>query len=160
MCSLRTGAEKVPLICIHAQWQCFFVISSYIAQADMYYCLLCNINIGRVKGFFFFLIVVKSRRKPKEVHCLDSPTLAKLFVSKVLRWPAALTFKYIIIFSTSSSQYLQEAVLSWETESQKQHPSQDAQEQNSCSKCPRFSATPIDPYFPFPRRCAKKAIEL
>lgn len=45
MYSLRSGAAKVPLICIPAQWQYFYIVSSYISQNDMYFCLLCNINI-------------------------------------------------------------------------------------------------------------------
>lgn len=54
MHSLRSGAAKVPLICIPAQWQYFYIVSSYIPQTDIYFCLLCNVNIERANIFTFF----------------------------------------------------------------------------------------------------------
>lgn len=90
MCSLRSGDANVPLICIPAQRQYFYIVSSCIPQTDVYFCLLCNINVERASIFIFFLVVGKSRKKKTgKNHCLDSPTLADLFALKVLRCPAA-----------------------------------------------------------------------
>lgn len=143
--------KKVPLICNHTQQQClllFPLISLRLTYVTVCYAIF---SLGGQKDFFFSYLWLKAEKRPDKIFAW---TLL-LFALKVLSWPAALTFKYTIIFSVYS-QYPHEAVLSWETELQEQHPSQDTEQQNSCSKCPRLSATALCFCFSFPRFLAKK----
>lgn len=63
MYSLRSGPAKVPLISVPAQQQYFYIVSLYVPQTDIYFCLLCDINTGRANIYFFFQLWVKGEKK-------------------------------------------------------------------------------------------------
>lgn len=65
MYSLRSGPAEVPLISIPAQRRYFYIVSLYVPETDIYFCLLCNINTERA-NIFFFLVVGKRRKERLE----------------------------------------------------------------------------------------------